>query len=68
MPDNYPLPSVLEKMYENQLALEAALMELALWVEQRGSTVVGENIRGSLETIGANVGYIRQGLARINAE
>jgi hypothetical protein len=27
---DYSLPAVLEKMYENQLALEAALMELVL--------------------------------------
>lgn len=64
---NYDLPEVLEKIYENQLALEAALMELTLWVEQRGSTDVGGNVRGALQTIDENAGYIRQGLARLKA-
>ena len=30
MPNEYSLPDVLERMYQNQLALEAALMELTL--------------------------------------
>ena len=29
---NYSLPDVLERIYDNQLALEAAVMELMLWV------------------------------------
>ncbi|CAI8751293.1 hypothetical protein EMIT0P218_150082 [Pseudomonas sp. IT-P218] len=29
------LPSLLFKINQNQLALEAAIMELTLWVEQR---------------------------------
>lgn len=31
------LPSLLFKLNENQLALEAAILELSNWVEQRGS-------------------------------
>lgn len=65
MPSNYSLPDVLERMYENQLALEAALMELTLWVEQQGSVEVGGNVRGALHSIGENAGYIKQGLARL---
>jgi hypothetical protein len=30
-------PSLLFKINQNQLALEATIMELTLWVEQRGS-------------------------------
>lgn len=52
-------------MYENQLALEAALMEVVLWVEQRGSSDVGENMRSSLDLIGENAGHIKQGLAKL---
>jgi hypothetical protein len=37
MTTDYSLADVLEKIYHNQLALEAAVMELTLWVEQRGS-------------------------------
>lgn len=65
MPVDYSLPDVLERMYENQLALEAAVMELALWMEQSASPVVGENIRGALEAIGENAGHIKQGLAKL---
>jgi hypothetical protein len=36
MPNSDLLPSLLFKINENQLALEAAIMELSNWVEQRG--------------------------------
>lgn len=49
MSGDYSLPDVLERIYDNQLALEAAVMELTLWVEQRASPEVGDNIRGALE-------------------
>lgn len=32
MASEYSLADVLERMYENQLALEAAIMELVLWM------------------------------------
>ncbi|PTT24608.1 hypothetical protein [Pseudomonas sp. HMWF021] len=67
MHSEYSLTDVLERIYHNQLALEAALMELTLWVEQRQPGDVGENVRASLETIGENAGYIKQGLARLKA-
>jgi hypothetical protein len=62
----YSLSDVLERMYENQLALEAALMELTLHVEAHGHADVGNNVRGALETIGENSGHIKQGLARLS--
>ncbi|MDD1010647.1 hypothetical protein M5G27_24540 [Pseudomonas shahriarae] len=65
MASEYSLSVVLEKMYENQLGLEAALMELVLLVEQQGCETVGENARGALERIGNNAGFINQGLARL---
>ena len=37
-----------------QLALGAAIMELALWVDQCGSGEVGGNVCGALETISKN--------------
>ena len=65
MAAEYSLQEVLERIYHNQLALEAAVMELTLWVEQRGSAEVGGNVRGALEVIGENAGHIKQGLARL---
>jgi hypothetical protein len=57
------LPSLLFKINQNQLALEAAIMELTLWVEQRGSADVAENVRGALDTIGKNDEFIKMTLA-----
>lgn len=65
MPIDYSLSDVLERMYTNQLALEAALMELTLHVEQQGSSEVGSNVRGALDTIGENAGHIKQGLVKL---
>jgi hypothetical protein len=64
----YSLSDTLERIYENQLAIEAALMELTLLVESQGSTESGDNVRGALETIGENAGHIKQGLARLRAQ
>jgi hypothetical protein len=64
----YSLSDVLERIYENQLAIEAALMELTLLVEQQGHAEVGGNVRGALDTIGENAGHIKQGLARFKLQ
>lgn len=64
----YSLSDVLERIYENQLALEAAIMELSIWAGQQGGAHVDENIRGALQTIGENAGHIKQGLARLGAQ
>jgi hypothetical protein len=61
----YSLPDVLDRLYNNQLALEAAIMELTLLVEQQGHAEVGGNVRGALDTIGENAGHIKQGLAKL---
>ncbi|WP_405647362.1 hypothetical protein [Pseudomonas sp. Ld6] len=65
MAGEYSLPDLLERMYENQLALEAALMELALQSEKQGMDKVGDNVRGALFVIGENAGHIKQGLAKL---
>jgi hypothetical protein len=61
-------PLQLERIYHNQLALEATLMELTLRVEQQGSPEVGENVRGALNTLGKNAGHIKQGPAKFRAK
>ncbi|WP_323164508.1 hypothetical protein [Pseudomonas atacamensis] len=68
MSDEYSLSDVLERMYQNQLGLEAAVMELALHAEQQGLAKVGENVRGALWTIGENSGHIKQGLAKLKGK
>jgi hypothetical protein len=64
----YSLPDVLERMHENQHALEAAIMELTLLVESQGAIEIGGNVRGALDTIRENAGHINQGLARLKAQ
>jgi len=56
------IPALLYKLNENQLALEAAIMELTIWVEQQGSSEVGGNIRGALEVITLNEKFINASL------
>ncbi|WP_373424433.1 hypothetical protein [Pseudomonas sp. W4I3] len=53
---------MLERLYENQLALEAALMELTLQIEKQGLDEVASNVRGVLFVIDENAGHIKQGL------
>lgn len=65
MSKEYSLSDLIERMYENQLALEAALMELALQSEKQGLVEVGNNVRGALFVIGENSGHIKQGLAKL---
>ena len=61
------LPSLLFKINENQLALEAAIMELSNWVEARGSADVADNVRGALDTIDRNEEFIKITLAVLMA-
>ncbi|WP_448090766.1 hypothetical protein [Pseudomonas azerbaijanoccidentalis] len=63
MSDTDLLPSLLIKINENQLALEAAIMELTIWVEQRGAAEVAENVRGALTAIDRNEEFIKMTLA-----
>jgi len=61
------LPSLLFKINENQLALEAAIMELTNWVEQRGAAEVADNVRGALVAIDRNEEFIKMTLAVMRA-
>lgn len=67
MPNSDLLPSLLSKLYENQLALEASIVEIANWVERRGSADVAENVRGALHTIDENEEFIKLTLAVLMA-
>lgn len=63
MPTSDLLPSLLFKINENQLALEAAILELSNWVEQHGGADVADNVRGALEAIDRNEEFIKLTLA-----
>jgi hypothetical protein len=57
------LPSLLFKINENQLALEAAITELALLAEKTGNADFADRVRGALNTIGKNEEFIKMTLA-----
>ncbi|MFU2330613.1 hypothetical protein D3C87_1788620 [compost metagenome] len=59
------LPSLLFKINENQLALEAAILELTNWAEKKGSPDVAENVRGALSALDKNEEFIKMTLAMI---
>ncbi|MBK5415234.1 hypothetical protein [Pseudomonas sp. TH31] len=63
MPNTDLLPSLLYKINENQLALEAGILELSNWVEQRGSAEVADNVRGALAAIDSNEEFIKMTIA-----
>ena len=65
MPNSDLIPPLLHKLNENQLALEAAIMELTIWIEQQGSSEVGGNVRGALEVITLNEEFINASLTTL---
>ncbi|MGP6462780.1 hypothetical protein [Pseudomonas parakoreensis] len=68
MSDEYSLSDVLERIYQNQLGLEAALMDLTLQAENHGMTELGNNVREALWSIGENAGRIKQGFAKLKGK
>ncbi|MVW87874.1 hypothetical protein EI969_18315 [Pseudomonas sp. PB101] len=63
MPHTDLLPSLLLRINKNLLALEAAIMELTNWVDQRGAADVAVNVRGALDVIDHNEEFIKMTLA-----
>ncbi|WP_413704963.1 hypothetical protein [Pseudomonas sp. Pseusp16] len=63
MPNSDLLPSLLSKINENQLALEAAIMELTNWADQHGAADVAQNVRSALGAIDLNEEFIKMTLA-----
>jgi hypothetical protein len=63
------LPAVLDKLYENQLALAAAIEELALWIEVRGEDEdTAMNVRSALDTLDRNAEVISRSIAGLKVE
>lgn len=66
MQDHHSFSHLLDKLYENQLALAAAVEELALWVEVRGEDeATAGNVRSALETLDRNAETINAAIAGI---
>lgn len=69
MTDQLLQPALLDKLYENQLAIAAAVEELALWVEVRWEAEdIAENVRSALETLDRNADYINRTIATLRKE
>ncbi|MFF7708136.1 hypothetical protein [Pseudomonas sp. NPDC007930] len=62
----HELSVVLEKLYENQVALAASIEELALWAEVRAEDdALAENIRGALDTLDRNADTISHAITTL---
>lgn len=57
------IPPLLKALNENQLALAAAIEELAKWVGDRGSVDAVKNVHGALETLTYNQAFIDMSVA-----
>lgn len=67
MPNKDLLPALLLKLNENQLALGAAIEELANGLDQCGSVEVADNIRAALWPLDNNLMFIDMSLAVLNS-
>ncbi|MCO6057338.1 hypothetical protein NG726_11720 [Pseudomonas sp. MOB-449] len=68
MADPDLLPALLHRMHMNQLALGAAVEELAIWVEQRGSTETSEEVHQHLDILQANADFIGEAIVALMAD
>jgi len=57
----------LELLLLNQTAIRAALEELSLWVSQRGSIHIHDNVMAALMTLDTNAEAISIGLERLRS-
>lgn len=65
MPDS--LHHALEKIYENQVALTAAIEELALWIEVRGDdAATAGSVRDALDTLERNAEPLGRWIAELH--
>ncbi|MBA1247438.1 hypothetical protein [Pseudomonas luteola] len=60
--DQQIMVALLSRLNRNQLALGAAVEELAIWIDQRGSTDVSGRAMEPLEELAANADFISEAL------
>ncbi|WP_455923253.1 hypothetical protein [Pseudomonas putida] len=65
MIDETLLADLLRRQHQNQLALAAAVEEIALWLETNGGSVTASNARDALKTLDDTQAHISQALARM---
>lgn len=59
------LTQMIARLDTNQMALQAAIEEVALWIRQRGSQDVASNVSGALETLTQNADFVAEGIAQL---
>lgn len=59
------MTQLISKLDTNQMALQAALEEVSLWIRQRGSEEAAGNINGALDTLNQNADFIAKGIAEL---
>lgn len=62
-----PLPALLYRLNQNINAVGAAVEELAIWVEQRGSTETSLAVKSHLDVLIENSDFIADALAELIA-
>lgn len=68
MDDCTPITAdTLELLHLNQIAIRAGLEELSLWIAQRGSTNVHDNMLSILQTLDANAQAIASGIESLRS-
>ncbi len=60
-----PLPALLYRLNQNINAIGAAVEELAIWVEQRGSTETSAAVKAQLDVLIENSDFIAEALAEL---
>jgi phosphoribosylpyrophosphate synthetase len=58
----------LELLHINQIAIRAAVEEVSLWIKQRGSTNVHDNVLTALATIDTNSEGIAKGIELLRSQ
>lgn len=58
----------LELLHLNQIAIRAAVEEVSVWIKQRGSTNVHENVLTALATMDANAEGIAKGIELLRSQ
>ncbi|HDQ4745528.1 hypothetical protein [Pseudomonas aeruginosa] len=63
-----PLPALLYRLNLNINAIGSAVEELAIWIEQRGSTETSDSVKLHLGTLIENADFIADTLAELTAQ
>lgn len=67
MPDPDLIPAILHRLHANQLAIGSAVEELAIWIDQRGSTDVADRTRNHLAVLEQNADFISGAIVELLA-